>query len=246
MNDKLGSDILTDNEQESKKRESTEENSTENSNFENIADSLIDTLPPVSYHVVEAHQQKETEREQQNAQKTDKRGDIFNADIHAVDDNGDPKFTAAGYFAKRRGRKSGGSNSEKKSTLGINQDPLLIQKQKQRAAGSAAANSLIMLGIVLCGDEWQPIRNEEHGINEKANLEMAFSDYFEQNGLEDIPAGVALAIAVSGYMLPRFTMPKTRARSATLLQKIKAWWANRKLKRHGLKAVSDSDKKAEK
>jgi len=35
---------------------------------------------------------------------------------------------------------------------------------------------------------------------------MAFSDYFEQYGLEDIPAGVALAIAVSGYMLPRFTL----------------------------------------
>jgi hypothetical protein len=67
-------------------------------------------------------------------------------------------------------------------------------------------------------------------------LESAFGDYFEATGKTDIPPGMALTVAIGGYMLPRFTMPKTRSR----MGKVKDWFvkklADRKLRKHGLKA----------
>lgn len=223
-------------------------NEPEHSEVDFLAENLIGGMSEVSEHVVENHIAQQNEQEQQNAAATDKRGDTFNPDIHAVDSDGNPKMTGSGYFAKKRGRKGG---STAKSTIGgvpqnEAQQPsaMDIQKNKQRMAGSAAANSLIMVGMVLGGEEWNPIKNVEHGIDEKNNLETAFADYFEAKGMDDIPAGIALSIAIVGYAAPRFTMPKTQARSKSVFGKIKKWWINRKLKKHGFKA--DEIKKDEK
>lgn len=208
--------------------------------FNSLADALVGNMPDVSEHVVNAHEQEQSAQAHENALMKDKRGDTFDPDTHATNDDGSPKMTAAGYFAKKRGRKAGST----KSTLNTGSaqkhqetiDPQKAVKAQQRMAGNAAANTLITLGVVMGGEEWQPMKSEEHGIDEKMTLEMAFSDYFEAKNMDDIPAGVALSIAVMGYALPRFTMPKTQQRSKTMWGKVKKWWINRKLKKHNLKA----------
>lgn len=208
--------------------------------FEPLLSTLAADMPNVSEHVIDAHNAKEQEIAHNNSLMKDKRGDTFDPNIHAVEEDGTPKMTAAGNFSKKRGRKAGQTNStlntgsvqKPQETI----DPQKALKNKQRQAGNAAANTLITLGVVMGGEEWQPIKNEEHGIDEKFTLEMAFSDYFEAKQMEDIPAGIALSIAIIGYAAPRFTMPKTQERSKSLWGKVKKWWINRKLKKHGLKA----------
>lgn len=210
-----------------------------------LSQGLIESMPDVSEHVINAHQQTQTEQIQQNSTETDKRGEYFNSELHAVDDDGKPRLTAAGYFAKKRGRKNGqtasviGSIESQQNAPQQNHNAL----HKQKMAGRAAANTLLMLGVVVGGDEWHPMKNAEHGLDEKANLESAFSDYFVAKNMDDIPAGIALSIAIIGYAAPRFTMPKTQARSKSAWQKLKIWYVNRKLKKHRLKAVDDGQER---
>lgn len=204
-----------------------------------LAQGLIEGMPEPSEHAIAQYLEEQAGLE--NAPEiVDSNAEKFNPEIHAVNADGSPKFTATGAFAKKRGRRSGAvsvlnaagdkGQSAKPDTAAV------MRANKQAAAGSAAANMLIMLGMVLGGEEWQPLKNEKIGLDEKANLETAFQDYFTASNLEDLPPSFALGIAVLGYALPRFTMPKTQARTATLWGKAKAWWANRKLKKHGLKA----------
>lgn len=235
-------DAVNDEKQENTQNVDSVEN-VETESFTKLAQGLVSQMPNVSEHVIDSHNEKRAEEKaqlEQNQSTTDKRGDTFDPSKHATEEDGTPKFTAAGYFAKKRGRKSG-------SVIGgqpkQEQQPEVNSKQnQQRAAGQAAANALIMLGMVVGGEEWQPIKNVEHGIDEKLNLESAFADYFAAKDMDDIPAGWALTIAVMGYTLPRFGMPKTQKRTQTLWGKCKQWYINRKLKKHGLKTVSDDKK----
>jgi len=126
------------------------------------------------------------------------------------------------------------------SVVGVNGSAQVDKGHAQivqaRATGVASANMLISLGRAIGGEEWKPIKNTEYKIDEKLNLENAFADYFEATGKTDIPPGMALTIAVGAYALPRFTMPATQKRAG----KVKQWFvkllADRKLKKHGMKA----------
>lgn len=202
--------------------------------IDEISEQLIENMPDVQEHVIMSHYQENEQIEQIQASATDKRGERFDPNIHAVDDNGEPKYTASGYFAKKRGRKSGSSVLADVSGETQKNNEVEVKRAKQRAAGSAAANTLITLGVVIGGDEWRPIFDKNLGIDEKTNLENSFSDYFTAKELDDIPVGVALTIAVCGYVLPRFTMPKTKNRVSSVWGACKKWWINRKLKKHGL------------
>ena len=213
---------------------------------EALAQGLIETMAEPSDHAIAQHLAEQAELENV-PEIVDSNAEKFNPEIHAVNADGSPKFTATGAFAKKRGRRSGAAsvlNAASDKGQSVKPDTsAVIRANKQAAAGSAAANTLIMLGMVLGGDEWRPLKDDKLGLDEKANLETAFQDYFTASNLEDLPPSFALGIAVLGYALPRFTMPKTQARTATLWGKCKVWWANRKLKKHGLKAeIAENDK----
>jgi hypothetical protein len=109
-----------------------------------------------------------------------------------------------------------------------------VTKTQCRAAGILAAQTLIALGVTVGGEEFKPITDEKTGTNEQDNLTMAFANYFEVKGITDIPAGVALSIAVAGYIVPRFTMPKTQSRFKTFIESIVikyAVWNNKRAHR---------------
>lgn len=215
----------------------------------NIAQALISSMAEPSDHAIAQFQQEQAAADEKT-NITDKAGDTFNADIHATDSEGNPKFTSTGNFAKKRGRRASTDSilAAAKAGNSVPDQSAVIKANKQAATGQMAANALIMLGMVLGGEEWRPVQNEKMGIDEKANLEQCFTDYFTAKNMDDISPNMALAIGILGYALPRFTMPKTQERSKSLWGKAKAWWANRQLKKVGLKAeaiksVKDGEKK---
>lgn len=201
--------------------------------LDHIAATLAASMPDVQPGAV----QMERDAKKNISEQVDADGTKFDASIHAADDDGTPKLTLHGRFAKKRARDKKSATKPAESRLGTGTtkvDPKAQADLQARAAGTVAARSLIMLGIVLGGDEWQPMRNEEFGLDEAAQLDKAFGEYFAAKGWTDIPPGWALSIAIGGYALPRFFMPKTRSR----LQRAKDWvaakWIKWRAKKNGV------------
>lgn len=212
-------------------------------NLDSITDNLTSTMPEVQEHAIEEEQRQEDEKRSQWADLTDNKGNNFDPAIHRTDKEGNPSLSPKGKLMLKPGRKAGAVIGKKSVVSAL---PLVDEaeqkRQSARMAGIAMANSLITLGTLVGGEEWQPVKNDEYGVDEKNHLENAFSDYCETKNIDDFPPGIALTIAVSGYILPRFTMPKTKAKVTKSGNIIKKWWVNRKLKKHQLKAVDASSK----
>ena len=183
-----------------------------------MGDVLKDEMSDISEHAIQGEQEKEKET-------AEKALEGFDSEIHAMRD-GKPIPTirhgkvVPGKFQLKRGKKKG---TPQKAASVVSGDSMVspgeIVNNGGQAAGKAAAHMLITLGCTIGGDEFQPVKDETYGIDEAANLETAFGDYFVATGRTDFPPGIALSIAVGGYILPRFTRPKTKSR----LEKAGEW-----------------------
>jgi hypothetical protein len=101
------------------------------------------------------------------------------------------------------------------STVGLltdKQDNKATPKANYLALGGIAASMTFTIGTIIGGDEWRPITDKSTGEDEKQMLSTAYGDYFEHVGIEDIPPGAALAMALISYASRRVTMPKTQSR----------------------------------
>lgn len=130
----------------------------------------------------------------------DAKGNRFDPAIHA-----DPnRRNRDGSFSKKRGRKAGstggGSGSSRKAV------------DSSREAGKAAAHATFMLGVVIGGEEWQPVIDEKNGLNEPLTMEQAWTAWFDEQGITEFPAWVQLVIVMTAYSAPRMFMPKTKSR----------------------------------
>lgn len=234
--------------------ESESESESESGGVADIAAGLITEMPGVSDHAIELHdtQERKIDASTQNGVIgiTDKNGDTFDKSRHKANEDGTPKLTASGkLWLKPGARKSAGQvgKTPQASVIGTaSQSPNNAQvgaqvssEIKQRAGGVAAANMLIVMGMMIGGDEWQP--SNANGLDEKLLLETAFGDYFVATGKDDIPPGVALSAVIVMYAAPRFAMPKTQQRTAGLTGWFKRKMADRKLKKHGLKSEPIKD-----
>tara|TARA_R110000772_G_scaffold264301_2_gene384772 strand:+ start:65 stop:805 length:741 start_codon:yes stop_codon:yes gene_type:complete len=218
----------------------------ESKSFDVLASTLSDNMSEVQEHAIEEEQRKDEKHSAQFADLKDSEGNSFDPAIHKTNKAGEPTTSTKGKLIKKPagGAKSGRPKSG--STIGgaaAAPTPEQTAKIQSRASGKMAANLVLTMGIVAGGEEWQPMSDPLNGLDEKAMLEGAFADYFEATGKTDIPPNMALAVALGAYALPRFTMPKTQSR----MQKLKLWItkkaADRKLKKHGLKAEPISDDK---
>jgi hypothetical protein len=211
--------------------------------LESIADDLSAGMPEVQEHAIEQEKAVENEKLAQYSHLKDSDGNSFNPDVHKTNKAGEPTLSTKGKLIKKPGRKPGSSSpgSASSSVVGggvkatTGEQKAAEARMQARASGTMAANLILQIGIVTGGEEWQPRINESIGLDEKSMLENAFADYFEATGKTDIPPGMALTVAVGAYALPRFTMPQTQSRLAKLKTKIKQWWIDRKIKKHGLK-----------
>lgn len=179
-----------------------------------IADTLLSEIPTVQEHAVAEHA-----TQQKLDALRDSAGVMFDESIHQRDAQGQPVKTAGGQWAKRRGRKagSGPTKSVAAPPLVGTSGPVATPVDQARAAGANAAKALVTLGMLIGGDEWKPLQVE--GVDEFAQLQTAFGDYFVAKNLRDIPPGIALLICVGGYVGPRCFAPVTRSR----LSVAKAW-----------------------
>jgi len=211
-----------------------------------IANTLADAMPAVQEHAILESQRQADEVKARYADLRDTDGNAFDPKIHKVGADGEPTLSAKNKLVKRPGRKAGADATAPKSFIGAPgaSSPLstgpsqeATSQMQARAAGNMAANLLMQLGLIAGGDEWQPRKDISTGLDEKIMLESAFGDYFLAKGIIDIPPGMVLTVAIGGYMLPRFTMPKTRTRLERATMWAKKKWADRKLRKHGLKSV---------
>lgn len=216
------------------------------SGIDKVLDEVLGDAPEPSEHAVRAFEAEQERTEQANTtSNTDSAGVIFNPEIHAVDADGKPKLTKAGRFAKRRGRKPGADKPSRESYIkrpgGSSVSPKVspgelteADIQKARQMGVGMANMLFAAGRALGGEEWEPRVDAATGVNERLHVESAFADYFVATGKTDIPPGMALALAIGAYALPRLTAgPKTQSRLKAIGAKIAGWWHSRKAKGKG-------------
>ena len=216
-----------------------------------IAADIIDDMPAPSDNTIEQLSAAETvspnppgltSDTKETGFITDTDGNSFNADIHQIDAAGKPRIGVNGKLMKKRGRKKGSAPNVRqpgKSTIGGGPAasdtgaPALSEAQRQQAAvtGVVSASLLINVSMMLGGDDFAPVLNTEHGIDEKKALESGFTDYFIATGKTDFPPGVALTLVVSMYILPRLTKPKVQSAIKAKGGKIYTWWHERKARK---------------
>lgn len=155
-------------------------------------------------HTPNQNPQPKAESPRVDTRLKDSGGSYFDPAIHIFDEStGKPKLTTTGKFRKKPGRKSAGSGS----------DPGEAAKRMScREAGKVSAEAIFLVGQSLFGEEWKPVIDNDHGINEPENLTTAFAAYYEATGFRDPPPWLVLVIGIGAYAGPRMAAPKTKSK----------------------------------
>lgn len=195
----------------------------EHTNISSIADDILGSMPTPQPAAMEQARAENASTEPNPTAtpsgETDSSGAAWNPEIHATGADGKGVKTAKGEWRRRRGAAGRSSVVGRKAA---DVPPAQQNDTAARAAGVACAHSLFMFGRMLGGEEWAPRKIEEKGtvlLDESKMMEQAWGDYFVATGKTDFPPGLALTMACSAYILPRFTMPMTKSR----IQKAKEW-----------------------
>lgn len=133
----------------------------------------------------------------------------FDPDIHVTDVDGNPVKNKDGTWRKKRGRKVS--------------DPT---RQESRELAVVTVETMERVAVLAISPEWVMMKDE--GIDEKAGLVTAFDRFYDAHDIDDIPPGVALAIACGSYVIPRLAMEQTKKKFGGLTGKVRLWWHNRK------------------
>lgn len=195
--------------------------------LDDVANSLADASPEPSPTFIQQASYAKQEQLSEWAHLRDKLGYTFDQKIHMSNDDGSPKLNTDDTIKRRRIRK-------KKTTDGLRiSDAVTVQltaeqQTQARYAGVAAASSLFVVCRGLGGEEWQPQKNEAQGIDERAEMQSAFGDYFVSKGWTEFPPGVALSLCLGMYAAPRFTLPQTQSRIKSAWVKTGQWFSRRK------------------
>lgn len=176
------------------------------SEIENIGDDLTSRMPDVQEHV--ATDTLQSESISSPAGPTDRQGRPFDTALHETTPDGKAVLNKDGTIRTRRGTKRGYKRSRVVDVSQVPDNP-----------GRAIAESVFALGQLIGGEDFVPVDNPEKGINERATMTSAWEGYCDQKGISDFPPGIALTMAMLGYVIPRFYMDKTKSRFA----RVKTW-----------------------
>lgn len=144
-------------------------------------------------------------------EQRDAAGNLFDRDLHSVDTDGQPKLTKNGYFRFKRGAKA---NPDRARGINIpGQGELSLDEPSPLA--KTAALGYIQTGVMVFGAEWLPDPTKR----EQEFLTQAFHDFFVAHEMEDLPPGLALAVACFAYAAPRMHQPATQSK----LHQISTW-----------------------
>jgi hypothetical protein len=130
----------------------------------------------------------------------------FNPDLHVWP----PTKTARGTWRKLR---SGQTNPPAVVAQLAPKDDAAgdVAAATPAAAADAMCATFFALAAAMIGPEWHPTDEERTAIVD------ALTRYYATAGVIDLPPGVALALAVGAYAVPRAMLPATRQRIAKLI-----------------------------
>lgn len=184
-----------------------------------------EVLPEVQEHSINAVQADAM------AKTEAAKGEGFDPEIHAKNTDGSPKKTAAGNFAKKRGRKSvlntGGKTAK--------QEKIEIEEEKAALENHQSAK---VVSMILEQAQMKMISGEfEYSDKERAANQAVWEATFEYYGNVNIPPPIALAVDHLTIILSRTQKPETKDK----LSHVKLWFKN-KFKRNKKHALPDSGK----
>jgi len=182
----------------------------------------------------------------------DKHGRPFNPDIHFFDEKANfPRLNktgkAAGKIAIKRNVKKPGKHSKVAWPKKPRPDPGAVEhvtdpEQEKKAevkkssmtpdmAAKVAAAVTFRMGVLIGGEEFEPRTDSQTGLNEADFMRQSYKDYFEAKGVTEVSPGWILAIALTTYVAPRLTMPKTQTRLQRISKSLArgAMWIKHKL-----------------
>lgn len=179
--------------------------------FGKISGQALAEKPKVSEHVIE-----QQEEEILPSENTSENGEVFNPEIHAVDNDGNPRKTKTGKFAKKRGRKKvvegDTTSTQGKSQLGsINTDDKVNQISGSTPEEEERAQSILIskLGSQSLGHIRQIISDLPTSQEELIFLENIIMEWANETGAAMNP-NVALVAATSVFMMPAIQTKKTQ------------------------------------
>lgn len=127
--------------------------------------------------------------------------DTFDPTIHQVNTDGTPSMTKTGKYRKKRKSKNGGNDIDEYKSL-----------------GTLTAVTLTSILSVL-NDEFAPKKVPD----EIESLSAAFARYYESKDIKEINPTMELGITLAGYVIPRFTMPKTQTWFGKLKKRVRVF-----------------------
>jgi hypothetical protein len=206
-------------------------------NADEISDSLIGSMSDVQQHAIDLEAQKTNETSELYSHLTDKNGTQFTPELHKVKRDGSPTISKLGKLMLKPNSANKGNTQTASASTTQNSDhfggeiPEMSEAQKQKcvALGKVSAAAIFSAGRMLGGEEWTP--QKSGGYDEAAAMQEAFSEYYIATGKSEISPTTGLILAIGAYAAPRFTMPKTQAKTKSITQKAFAWWHNRKGKK---------------
>jgi hypothetical protein len=144
--------------------------------------------------------------------------------------DGKPQLNAAGTVKRKRGRPSKARSAPPPRPAAI--DPQIFDADPAADADAAGADAgQLEAAAVTCALAWEGLglmvlgeAGKFESDAEREHITASLRAYLAAKGLTDIPPGVALAIAATGYLGARLHRPTVTERLAMMFA-----WARRKL-----------------
>lgn len=163
-------------------------------NKQELDATLTHPLPELQANFTDSLQANVSVNPDTSSVMADNSGEAFNPEIHAVDENGEPKLTKTGKFRKKTGVKQnissvGGFTSEAEHDVNVT------------AMQFVQIN--FMIGRRVGGEVGEPVvmKNEAGAeiYNEEKELFKHVKRYCEENDIKDFPPGITIALLMVPY-----------------------------------------------
>lgn len=169
---------------------------------------------------------------QNGSEIRDRKGRVFDPNIHSANPDGSPKFNKNGLFIFKgvgKPKKNTGPAADDSEDYGADQYDAQAQQIVHLVTGSAAA--------FFDDEKWLP---ENAGQNDMVKNPTA--RFLRENNMPQLPAWMECSLAWTGYSLPRMQSPKTREKLVIIWLRVRSWFGKKK-KDTPAPAVDENERK---
>lgn len=163
--------------------------------------------PEIMENITEEFTPYETENQAEEVPQNEEEikspsGETFNPEIHVSPDSITPK----GNFRRKKGAKE--------KTL-ISDAEVFVENANTHATAETITFLFVQFGVFAFGEKFRPSSK-----NETLPMVTSLEKYLEQEGISDIPPGVAVCIAFGGYTIAKMREEECRSN----FSKIFSWF----------------------